>query len=92
VLKPSSAQILSLQALDIEAPILQRLTPSEPLKAAQVVLLPEETEQEAELKTQPIPFVLHPERKSSHSELVMEVVLSEHSLTLQTYGNIVDAP
>lgn len=92
MLESSSAQILSLQALYVEILTLHLLMPSWPLKELQVALVPEDSEQVAVFKTQPEPFVLHPERKVSHSVLVMEVVLSVHSLILQTYGNIVDAP
>lgn len=85
-----SVQALSLQALDVEKPTLQKLVPSEALKVLQVELLPRRAEQLMIFRTQPAPLVLHPERKALHSSLVVEVVLSVHSLSLQACGDVVD--
>lgn len=87
-----SEHYLSVQASDIEAPTLQRFVPSEALKVEQVELLPDKAEQLILFGTQPFPFVLHPLRNNLHSSLVVEVVLSVHSLILQYEGCELEAP
>jgi len=56
---------------------------------AQVEALPSNPEQGVDQTTHPNPLVLHPDKKTLHSSLVLAVVLREHCLTIQKVGGAV---